>query len=150
MPGPVKSLTPVQKQHWNAFVDYMGNQNLKGNAILDQRDKSIGQQAFLRFKAANPGVSLKYEDVPVVQKELQDYRSDLVNKYKSGQAKVDGVKNEDEIMPGLSDVDGWIGSKTSSHKFPVASFTSAKGEKTDYGTNTKLYDAMMASLKGGK
>ena len=125
-------LTPQQRTQWNLFIDFLDKQGLKGHPSLDMRDKNMGQFYFNKFAQANPLFQLKYEDVPQVQQDLQEYRTDLVNHWKAGKAVVDGVKTEADIMPGLSQVDGWLGSKTSSYKFP--SYTNYR---TDNGTTTK-------------
>ena len=59
------------------------------------------------------------------------------------------MKSPDEIMAGLSPVDGWLGSQTSSHKYPVAMLTN-NGVTQNFGTNTAAYDAAMANMKNVK
>lgn len=43
-------------------------------------------------------------------------------------------------MGGISKVDGWLGSKTSSYKFPTAAATNTNQSVTNYGTNTQAFD----------
>lgn len=145
---PPPGLTPQKRLQWNMFLDYLDKQGLKGSPLLDQKDKNLGQFHFQKFASLNPGLALTYNDVPVVQQELQDYRTNLVNQWKSGKAKIDSIKSEDEIMPNLSQADGWLGSKTSSYKYPnyVQTYTKAGNTATkDYGT-TK-FDEIAAQLK---
>lgn len=153
-PGPqVPPLTPQQKADWNNFLDFTQKEGYMGNPILDDRNKNLGNYLMQKYRALNPHATITYNDVPRVQQELQDYRNNLVNQYKSGHAVMDDIKSEDEIMPGLSPADGWLGSKTSSHRFPVAALTvnnNGKVATTNYGTDTQKYDADMAKLKGGK
>lgn len=138
-------LTPSQKNQWNAFVDYMDKSGYKGSQLLDDKDKNLGQFMFDKFKQTTPGITLTYMDVPRVQQDLQNYRNNLVTQYKAGKIAPDeSIKSEDDIMAGLSPVDGWLGSKTSSHKFPVAMATSnVNGNVTtkNYGTNVSQFDA---------
>lgn len=144
-------LSNQQKNDWNRFIDFTDQQGYKGNPLLDERDKNLGLYLMQKYQSLNPKTSITYQDVPRVQAELQDYRNHLVDLYKSGKASVDGIKSEDEIMPDLSPVDGWLGSKTSSHKFPVANMTQNNNgavSTTNYGTDTQKYDADMAKLKG--
>lgn len=142
---PPPGLTPVQRNQWNQFIDYLDKQGVKGSPLLDQRDKNLGQYYFQKFAATNPGITINYNDVPRVQQELQDYRNNLINQWKAGKIQGDDIKTADDIMPGLSATDGWLGSKTSSYKYPVASVVrteNGKTTKTDYGTNTEAFDAL--------
>ena len=135
-------LTDKQKQDWNQFIDFTEKEGFKGNPILDDRDKHLGLYLMQKYKSMNPKSTITYNDVPRVQQELLDYKSHLVNQYKQGLiAPSDTIKNpETDIMPDLSPRDGWLGSKTSSHKFPVAQATNADKSTTNYGTNTAAFD----------
>ena len=137
-------LTPQQKQQWNQFVDYLEKSGYKGSPLLDNKSTALGGKLIEQYKSANPNFSLGYDNVKDVQQDLQNYRDSLVNQYKQGKAVVDGVKSPDEIMFGISPVDGWLGSKTSNWKFPVATMTSTTPKGTvvkDYGTDIAAYDA---------
>jgi hypothetical protein len=141
---PPPGLTPQQRAQWNMFIDYLDKQGVKGSPLLDQRDKNLGQYYFQKFASTNPGLQITYNDVPRVQQELQDYRNNLVGQWKAGKVQGVDIKTEDDIMPGLSNVDGWLGSKTSSYRYPTASSTvtaNGKTSKVDYGTNTEAFDA---------
>lgn len=136
-------LTPEVKKRWNKFIDFVAMQNMANNPILDQRNKQVGMSLLQKFNYANPKDVLPTDIIPTVQQSLQDYRSDLVGQWKAGKIQGDGIKAETDIMPNLSVVDGWPGSKTLSHKFPVAKQTvTQNGVSTvkDYGTDTQGYD----------
>jgi len=126
-------LTAAQKANWNKFIDFVANQKMAGNPTLDQRNKQVGMGLLQKFNYANPQQALPLTIVPQVQQSLQSYRNELVNNWKAGKAHVDGVKTEDDIMPNLSQTDGWPGTKTLSSRFPVASMTTT----TPTGTTTK-------------
>lgn len=114
-------LSPQAKNDWNNFVDFMDKQGMRGNSALDDRDKNLGQFYFQKFKTMYPHTTLAYQDVPRVQQALQDYRTQSLADIKAGKIQLPGVKDPDkEYMSDLSPVDGWLGSKTSVHKFPVA------------------------------
>lgn len=135
-------LTPKQRQDWNSFIDYLDKSGYKGNPMLDDRDKKLGQFLFEKYRHETPGVTITYQDIPRIQQSMQDIRKDAVNMYKTGKAQFD-VKSEDEIMPNISAVDGWLGSKTSSHKFPVAVATvnnQGNVTTTNYGTDMERYN----------
>ena len=137
-------LTPELKNRWNKFIDFVKVNNMTNNPILDQRNKQVGMSLLQKFNFANPKDALPTDVVPKVQSALQDYRTNLVNQWKAGKtAPIDGVKTEDDIMPSLSKVDGWPGTKTLSSRFPTASMTITTPTGTqvkDYGTNTDQYD----------
>jgi len=145
---PPPGLSPLQRLHWNNFIDYLDKQGVKGSPLLDQRDKNLGQFYFQKYASTNPGLSITYNDVPKIQQELQDYRTNLVNQWKSGKAKIDSIKTEDEIMPNLSPADGWLGSKTSSYKYPNYVQTDTKaGNTTTNNYGTTKFDEIAAQLK---
>jgi len=140
---PIPPLTDQQKIQWNRFIDFMDKEGYKGSDQLDNRDTNMGKFLFQKFKSKNPDVTITYDDVPRVQADLQNYRQHLINQYKSGKMvdKNNDIKDPDkEIMPGLSQVDGWLGSKTSSYKFPTAAATNLDQTVTNYGVNTGAYD----------
>lgn len=141
---PDKPLTPQDKAKWNKFVGFVEANHMKGNPILDQRNKQVGMSLLQKFNLANPKDALPTDIIPKVQQSLQDYRTNLVNQWKAGKvAPIDGVKTEDDIMSGISKVDGWPGTKTLASRFPTAVVTinTPEGKQTkDYGTDTQSYD----------
>ena len=140
---PPPSLTPQQKESWNKFIDYVSSKKMNGHPSLDQRNMKVGFDLLQNFNKQNPKDSLPSDIVPKVQKELNDYRNSVLAKFKSGKAKIEGIKTEDDFMPGLSSTDGWPGTKTLSSKFPTASSTrtTPKGTTTKYyGTDVNAYD----------
>lgn len=148
MEDPKPKLTPQQKDNWNKFIDFVALQKMTGNPILDQRNKQVGMSLLQKFNMSNPSNALPVDIVPTVQQNLQDYRNDIINQWKAKKIVADDVKSEDEIMPGISAVDGWPGTKTLATKFPKASVTT-NGNKKDYGTDTDAYEKAqgLASLK---
>lgn len=137
---PLKPLTDQDKNHWNAFVDYLEKTGYKGNTALDNRDTNMGKNLLERFNAQNKSNNITYNDINRVQQEIQNYRTNLVNQWKTGKMVAPDVKSEADIMPGLSAPDGWLGSKTSMHKFPVATLKTSDGSVKNYGVNTALFD----------
>lgn len=138
---PLKPLSNAEKMMWNSYLEFMDKQGMKGNPALDDRNTNLGAFYFNKYKAMTPGFSLTYQDVPRVQADMQAYRDNLVNQYKSGKiAATPDIKSDADIMPNLSSIDGWLGSKTSSHRFPVATATNSNGTTVNYGVNTQAYD----------
>lgn len=143
-----KALPIEKKQQWNQFIDFLDKNGYKGNPQLDDRSTGLGEMLMAKYKKLNPNVTLNYSDVPLIQGELQNYRQGIVSKWRQNPAIAPGVKSEDEIMPGLSQADGWLGSKTSSYKYPSAVLTDQSGNVVkDYGVNTGLYDNMVAAKR---
>lgn len=147
-PTPKKPLTPADKANWNKFIDFVKMQNMAGNPQLDQRNKQLGMALLQKYNYSNPQQALPMDVVPRVQQDLQDQRAQLVSQFRSGKGNfTPDVKSEDDIMSGISPVDGWPGSKTLAHKFPVAqAVTVDNGKKTvqDFGTDMQAY----ANAKG--
>lgn len=141
----VPPLSDKQKQDWNSFLDFIDKEGFKGNPVLDDKDKQLGLYLMQKYRSQNPKATITYQDVPRVQAELQQYRNGVVNQWKAGKIQTD-AKSEDEIMPNLSKIDGWLGSKTSSYKFPTANLNN-NGKVINYGTDIKSYDAAMGKLK---
>ncbi len=128
-------LTPLQRQQWNRFIDYVAAQKVNP-ATLDQRNKQVGLGLLQKYNMTNPKDALPLDIVPKVQQDLQDYRTNLISQWKTGKiAPIEGVKTEADIMSGISPVDSWPGSKTLSSRFPVA-----KSDTKDYGTDVESFD----------
>lgn len=146
----VPPLTPEEKKQWNGFVDFLDKAGLKGSPMLDNRNTAMGAKLMEEYRKANPSFSLTYDRVKDVQGDLQTYRADMVDKFKNGKIVVEGVKSEEEIMPGLSSVDGWLGSKTSSWKFPTALLTESSGANKNFGVDISAYEAATQNLRKNK
>ena len=140
-PAP-KQLTTQQMQDWNNFVSFLDTKGYKGHTDFDIKDKNLGQLAMDTYKKYNPNFSLSYSDVPAVQQGMQDVRNKFIGDFKNGKIKIqegqDAGKDYENFMPNLSPVDGWLGSKTSSHKFPqvyLDEFLNGKqvGDRKDLG-----------------
>jgi len=147
-PQPKPKLTPQQKDNWNKLIDFVALQKMANHPSLDQRNKQVGMSLIQKFNFANPKNAIEPSMIPDVQQELQDYRSGLVNDYKAGKAHIGDIKSDAEIMPGLSIVDSWPGTKTLSSKFPTASFTTikdGKAVKQSFGTDIAAYDKIASN-----
>lgn len=142
-----RPLTPDERNQWNSYLDFLQTKGMKGSPALDNRDTGLSQQLFNQYKTQNPHFSLTYDRVPDVQNDLQTYRQGLVNQWTANPSVAPDVKKPDDIMAGLSPVDGWLGSKTSSWKYPGAAIKLSNGSVVNYGTDTGAYDAAIANLK---
>lgn len=136
--APAK-LTPQEKENWNKFIQFVADQKMTGHPDLDRRDKSVGLGLLNHFNQMYPNAKLDPAIIPRVQQELQDYRANLIKQWKGGKIQTD-AKDESEVMPNLSPVDGWPGTRTLSHRFPVATMTNPDKSVTNFGTNIDAYD----------
>ncbi len=146
-------LTPQQRAAWNQFIDYVAAQKMAGHPSLDQRNMQVGMDLLGKFNKAYPNQALPPEIVPQVQQEMNDYRTAMLERIKSGKAQFNG--KPEEFMPNLSATDGWPGTKTLSSKFPawIESRTTPKGTTTvDSGPSYGDYDKGLAGVmyKGAK
>lgn len=108
-----KDLTPRQRSEWNAYVDWLDTKGYKGSPLLDKKATGLASGLFEQFKKENPDVTLTYENISQVQTEMQKLRENV-----QAFEKRRGAKDADTLMSGISQVDGWPGSKTTSFKFP--------------------------------
>lgn len=107
-----RRLTPQELQQWNMFLDYVKTEGYEGSADLNNKSKNLGASLFAKFKKANPNVTINYDIVPSVQTEMQ-YMKQEAQAFDARHGKPNS-----EVMAGISPVDGWFGSKTSSYRFP--------------------------------
>jgi len=122
-PKTAKPVTPVRpvsnnlKSEWNRFVGFAKERGIAGSPDLDIRDKNMGKNLMDDYIKTNPNTTLRYDSIPAIQQNLQDYRQQAWNRVQQHKAESD-AKSYDEFMPNLSQVDGWLGSKTSQATFP--------------------------------
>lgn len=129
-----KKLTPGEMQFWNGYVDYVASKGYKGSPDLDVRDKGISKNLYDEY-AKTQNFATPYDHfIPAVQSNIKQQRQDLIDQARQGKAVIDGMINKfgvgnhldigdeqlnQKFMSGLSQVDGWAGSKTTSYKFPM-------------------------------
>lgn len=144
-PPPPPPLSNEERVQWNSFLDYLKKKGVQGSAALDNRDTNMGQQLMDEYRKQNPHFTLGYDRVGDVQNDLQNYRQQLVQKWKANPSIIPGIKSEDEIMGGISPSDGWLGSKTSSWKYPGGVFNQSDGTSLRYDSQA-AYDAARAKM----
>lgn len=127
MPGTI--LSSKDREFWNGFVDYVESKGLKGSVDLDKRDLGLSKRLFDEYAK---GAKNYEEFVPSVQQSISDYRNSAIQKARRGEITLPGIDYTNKARPvdvgdealksmfmsGLSDVDGWAGSKTTSWRFP--------------------------------
>lgn len=110
---PMKGLTERQRAEWNSYVDWLDAKGMKGSQKLDKRDTGLASGLFNQFKKENPDVTLTLDNISLVQTEMQKLQQSA-----RSFAERRGDANADNIMEGVSQIDNWPGSKTTSFKFP--------------------------------
>lgn len=113
-------VTPQNMEDWNNFIKYAQQQGLAGSPKLDVRDQNLGQDLLNNYVKANPNTSLNYALVPKIQQELQYYRQQILDRISKGGGELANGATPENFMSGLSKVDGWLGSRTTSYSFPSA------------------------------
>jgi hypothetical protein len=108
-----RRLSPGEMQQWNMFLDYVKDKGYEGSADLNKKNKNLGASLFADFKKANPNIGIDYSIVPDVQNEMQ-----MLGQSARDFAKRRNDPNAENLMTGVSPVDGWFGSKTSQYRFP--------------------------------
>ena len=143
-----KQFTQEDRDYWNGFVDYVDKKGYKGSTELDKKDLGLSKKLFEEYS----GGTKKYEEfVPSAQGAMSQYREESLKQIRSGAVAYKG--KEEDFMPGLSTVDGWAGSKTTSWKFPVNKIKGTTKENTVYnkmakGGKIKPTSSTTAEVKG--
>ncbi len=117
----IQSGDPVSddlKSDWNNFVKFAKTKNMSGSSLLDNRDKNLGKDLIDQYIKTNPNSKLRYDSIPLIQQSLQNYRKQTWDQIQAGKMSSD-AKDYDHYMSNLSQVDGWLGSKTSQAQFPI-------------------------------
>lgn len=133
-------ITRSERLIWNGFVDYLATKNYKGSPELDKPPREKSVQLWKDYCKIN-NLTLDYHRfVSHVQRNIIAYRSYAWSKIKSGKAIYTGT--EADFMPGLSTVDGWAGSRTTTYKFPADSLViGTSGDRSAAYTNA-IYSEM--------
>ncbi len=124
-------LTPAQMQVWNGYVDYVKSKGLQGSPQLDVRDTNLSKNLYNEY-AKTKNFNVPYDQfIPQVQANIKQQRDQIIAAARQGKTIIDGMVDRfggnkldigDEqlnkrFMVGLSQIDGWAGSKTTSYRF---------------------------------
>lgn len=143
-PGPKKRrLSPKEMQEWNSYLDFVRSKGMEGSPELNKRDKGLGAQLFAEFKKSNPNVSIGYDVVPLVQNEMQEMQKSTREFLKRR-----NDPNADNVMSGISPVDGWFGSQTSQYRFPIMEQEQYHNDALVSKQNLGLVDGKLAPTAG--
>lgn len=114
-----------QRELWNRFTDFVKDKGYKGNPELDNRDKTLSRDLWDQY-ATSSNIDVPYDEfIPRVQEQITGYRNKAIDLLKSGKSQIEGYDGDinkfdfdNGFMKGLSQIDGWAGSKTTSWRFP--------------------------------
>lgn len=150
MGNPNQPIKLEDRQFWNGFVDYLDKKGMKGSADLDKRDVQLSKRLFDEYNQQQKTSYDYNEFIPKVQSFIKDYRDKAIEGVKGGTIKLPGYEGQadydfdNNFMQGLSNVDGFAGSKTTSWKFPNEAVV-------DQSTNRELAkNQLYAELEASK
>lgn len=146
---------------WNGFVDFIDQKGYKGSPELDSRDKNLSRDLWEEY-SKNSGIDLPYDEfIPQVQSDIANYRNLAIEDMRSGRRGLENFTKDqlsksdfdfdNNFMKGLSKVDGWAGSRTTSWKFPKE-YVVDKNNKYDPLKNKGkvLSNNIYSNKEGGK
>jgi hypothetical protein len=114
---PKPQITNQHRADYNAYIDFLRSKGVAGNKVLDSN--KVGKKYLADYIAANPNTSLSEDLVAPIQSDFQNYKQYALNQVRLGKAVFNSGVNADNFMQDLSSEDGWVGSRTSLHKFPT-------------------------------
>lgn len=120
------------RQDWNLFLQDLEAKGLRGKSDLDKGGK--GYQLFDEYVKANPSTSLNREMLPVIRKELLNYRNYVLESVKNGSNKLSEGVREDNFMRHVVENE-----KTGDPNYPGSNLTI-----------TKFPDSYLSTFNNGK
>lgn len=81
---------------WNDFLSYLDKKGYRGKPDLDKGGR--GYQLFDEYVKATPGTSLNRETLPVIRKELLNYRDWVLSQNKNGGNVLQSGVDENNFM----------------------------------------------------
>jgi len=133
MPDPVKDdkISVQEKKDWNEYIDYLSKKGLKGSPELNKGagEENVGRKVLKQFLKENPTSSLRIEKVPKIQNYFEDLQKSGKERLESGKSKMAEGQTKESFMKGISKVDIYPGSKTTTYKFPTASLETSENGK---------------------
>lgn len=81
---------------WNDFLSYLDKKGLKGKPDLDKG--GLGYKVFDEYVKQNPNTSLSRDSLPVIRKEILNYRQWVLDQAKQGKVSLNNGVNENNFM----------------------------------------------------
>lgn len=110
------SITNQNRTDWNSYVDWLNKQGVAGKPQLDS--DSTGFKMLDQYRKLNPNTTISQNEITPIQQDLQNYRTWALDNISANKGTFAQGTNADNFMSGLSQADGYPGSKTTSYKFP--------------------------------
>lgn len=142
--NPPKGYTPltlVQRKNWNDFLDYLQAQGVAGSTDLDKRDQTLGLNYLKKYNKENPDKAIDPNLVDDIQYEQYMLRKgDSFPTLKPEElAYVRKGLNPAYLTREISEVDNWLGSRTSREYFPTAHRGTNQGDSYNFGVDLETY-----------
>lgn len=114
-------VTNQTRKDWNDYLNYLDKKGIKGNPSLDKG--GLGYQVFDSYVKQNPQTSLSRATLPVIRKEMLNYRQWVLDQAKQGKAVLTQGTTPDNFMKHVVDNEttkdpNLPGSQLTSTKFP--------------------------------
>jgi len=120
-----------EKKDWNEYIDYLEKKGLKGSPELNKGagEENVGRKVFKQYIKENPKSSLSLEKIPTIQGYFEGLKKSGKERIESGKSKMAEGQTKESFMKGISKVDIYPGSKTTTYKFPTASLETTENGK---------------------
>lgn len=140
-PKDYKPLSVLERKNWNDFLDAMQSAGIGGSANLDKRDQTIGLNFLNKYNKENPDKAIDPKLIPHVQYEQYMLRKgDSFPGLKPEElAYMRKGLNPAYLSREVSDVDSWLGSRTSREFYPTSTRGTSAGDSYDFGTDFESY-----------
>ena len=111
------------RKDWNDFLDYLDKKGQRGKEELDYDD--MGNKLLDEYLATNKNTSITKDKVPVIRKELLNYRNWVLGQAKEGKTMLEDGVTEENFMKHIveneaSEKPDYVGSRFTKTKFPDA------------------------------
>jgi len=122
-PDDTKPVNNKMRSDWNGFIDYLEKKGMKGKPDLDKG--GLGYKMFDDYVKQTPGVSLSRESLPIIRKDLLNYRQWVLNEQQKPESqKV--ARLADNVTPQNFMSNVLANEKTADPNYPGTNLTSTR------------------------
>jgi hypothetical protein len=140
-PKDYQPLTVIERKNWNDFLDYLQDHGIGGSTKLDQRDQTLGLTYLNKYNKENPDKAIDPKKIGSIQYEQYMLRKgDSFPGLTTEQlAYVRKGLNPAYMSRDVSEMDSWLGSRTSREFYPTAHRGTNQGYSYDFGVDIGAY-----------
>ena len=143
---PAPKVDNKLRKDWNDFLDHLDKKGFRGKEELDYGE--MGNKLLDEYLATNKTTSITKDKVPVIRKELFNYRNWVLDQAKQGKTQLEEGVTEENFMRHIveneaSEKPDYVGSRFTKTKFPDAYLKTfvdgqmVKKENTGFATINK-------------